>query len=91
MNEPEHLPLSEGETATVDAIKVLIDVMQNVGIAPTLAFDRALEVQRDAYVSREMPKAAAMMNILRQFARDLARAEERETSYHSSTVREGSS
>ncbi len=91
MTVPEHLPLSEGETATIDAIKILIDVMQNAGIAPTMAFDSALEVQSDAYVSREMPKAAAMMNILRHFACDPARAAKREDDYHSLNVQEGSS
>lgn len=91
MSTPDGVTLSEGETATVEAIKILIDIIQDAGIASATAFDVKLESQRDAFASMQMPKAAAMMAMLRQFACDPARMAEREKSYHRAEVQEGSS
>jgi hypothetical protein len=91
MSTTHNPPLSEGETATIGAVEAMIDVIQNAGIASNAAFDQAFASRRDAYLSREMPKAAAMMNIVREFACDPDRAAEREKKYHSANVQEGSS
>ena len=91
MSTHRNPPLSDCEAATIGAVEAMIDVIQNAGIGSNAAFDQAFASRRDAYLSREMPKAAAMMNIFREFACDPDRASERERKYHSATVQEGSS
>ena len=91
MTTTRNPPLSEGETATIGAVEAIIDIIQNAGIGSNAAFDEAFGRRRDAYLSREMPKAAAMMNIFREFACDPDRTAERDRKYHSAKVQEGSS
>ena len=91
MSTTRNPALSEGETATIGAVEAMIDIMQNMGIASVATFDEAFASRRDAYLSREMPKAAAMMNIFREFACDPDRTADRERKYHAATVQEGSS
>jgi hypothetical protein len=91
MSTTQSTPLSEGETATIGAVEALIDVIQNAGIVSNAALGQAFASRRDAYMAREMPRAAAMMNILRTFACDPDRAAARERVNRSAKAAEGSS
>jgi pyruvate/2-oxoglutarate dehydrogenase complex dihydrolipoamide acyltransferase (E2) component len=91
MSTSDVTPLSEGETATIGAVEAMIDVIQKAGIVSNAALDQAFASRRNAYMAREMPKAAAMMNIFRTFACDPDRAAERERMYHAAKATEGSS
>jgi len=70
--------LSDAEIALMDAIKALMEIMMTAGIAKPAAFDFMLTHQRNGYLSKRMPTAAAVMEMLRTFATDPQRDAQRQ-------------
>ena len=71
--------LGDAEIALMDAIKSVIEILMTAGIAKPAVFNRLFTHQRDAYLQKEMPTAAAVMEMLRLFAIDPGRAASRDT------------
>lgn len=70
--------LSDEAIALTDAMKTLIEIMLTAGIATPAVFDRFYGEQRDGKLRRECVRGAAIMETLRLFAIDPARATHRE-------------
>lgn len=60
--------LRDSEIALMDAIKSLMEIMLTAGIAQPKTFDKLFTNQRDGYLQKHMPAAAAIMEMLRHFA-----------------------
>jgi hypothetical protein len=67
-DETKHEALNDAEIALMDATKSLIEILLAHGIAKPSEFDTIFTYQRDAYVQKSMPNAAAIMEMLRQFS-----------------------
>lgn len=70
--------LSDEAIALTDAMKGLIEIFLVSGIAKPGAFDRMYRAMRDDKLKLECVKGAAIMEMLRLFATDPARATHRE-------------
>ena len=71
--------LRDSEIALMDAIKSLMEILLHANIATPRAFDHIFTNQRDGYLAKQMPRAAAVMELLRQFATSPEREEHRQT------------
>jgi len=70
-DEPHQL--TESEVALIAALKTVIEIMLNAGIAPVAVFDEMFAGQRDSYIAKGLPTAAGVIELLRLFATDPAR------------------
>lgn len=78
MDEPNSADLSDVEIALLDAIKTVMEIIMTTEIAKPIVFARMLGHQRDGYLAKKMPSAAAVMELLRTFAVDPQREAHRE-------------
>jgi len=60
--------LRDSEIAIVDALKLMMEVLIATDTVKTEVFERIFAQQRDRYISKEMPNAAVIMEVLRGFA-----------------------
>lgn len=60
--------LRDSEIAIIDALKMLIEIMVASGIAKPDGLQRLFSHQRDGYITKNMPNAAVVMEVLRSFA-----------------------
>ncbi len=68
MNKDNHEKLTDIEIALMDATKTVLEIIMTAGIAKPPVFDRMFTHQRDEYLQKRMPSAAAVMEMLRHFA-----------------------
>ncbi len=71
--------LRESEIALMDAIKTLVELLLMRGLVDPVGLGKIFAFQRDGYLAKEQPTAAALMEHLRQYVTDPARAAERQT------------
>ena len=71
--------LSDANIALMDAMKVLIDLALVTNQTNPRYFDQCFSHQRDGYIEKKMPAAAAVMELLRAFSTDREREAFRET------------
>ena len=64
----EQQKLNDAEIALMDAIKSLIEIMLARHVATGAEFDHIFSFQRDGYLKKQMPTAAAVMEMLREFS-----------------------
>ena len=64
----ENERLRDSEIAIVDALKLMMEVLVATGTVKTEVFERIFAQQRDGYITKEMPNAAVIMEVLRGFA-----------------------
>lgn len=74
----ERKGLNDVEIALMDAIKAVVEILLTQNIAQPDTFDQMFTHQRDTYIQKKMPDAAAVMEMLRQFASNPQRAAQRE-------------
>jgi len=67
-NRKDDERLRDSEIAMVDALKLLMEVLVATGTVKADVFERIFAQQRDGYISKEMPNAAVIMEVLRGFA-----------------------
>ncbi len=60
--------LRDSEIALVDALKTLMEIMVSGGIVKADVLQRVFAHQRDGYITKSMPNAAVIMEVLRGFA-----------------------
>ena len=60
--------LRDSEIAIVDALKLMMEVLVATNTVKADVFERIFAQQRDGYISKEMPNAAVIMEVLRGFA-----------------------
>lgn len=60
--------LNDAEIALIDAIKSLIEIMLARHVANGTELNQIFSFQRDAYLKKKMPTAAAVMEMLREFS-----------------------
>ena len=60
--------LRDSEIAIIDALKMLIEIMVASGTAKPEGLQRLFAHQRDGYITKNMPNAAVVMEVLRTFA-----------------------
>ena len=60
--------LQDSEIAMVDALKLIMEVLVATGTVKADVFERIFAQQRDGYITKEMPNAAVIMEVLRGFA-----------------------
>ena len=60
--------LRDSEIAIVDALKLMMEVLVATDTVKTEVFEQIFAQQRDGYISKEMPNAAVIMEVLRGFA-----------------------
>ena len=78
MTEQKHQGFSDTEIALIDANKTIMEIIMTIGLAKPPVFHRMLTHQRDQYLQKRMPDAAAVMEVLRRFAIDPKREAHRE-------------
>ncbi len=78
MTEQEHQGFSDTEIALIDVNKTIMEIIITVGLAKSSVLHRMLTGQRDQYLQKRMPDAAAVMEVLRKFAVDPKREAHRE-------------
>lgn len=64
--------LSDTEISLTDALKSVIDILIARKLADGRELDLMFSSQRDAYLQKKMPTAAAVMELLREFSVDRA-------------------
>ena len=60
--------LRDSEIAIVDALKLMMEVLVATNTVKADVFERIFAQQRDGYITKEMPNAAVIMEVLRGFA-----------------------
>lgn len=60
--------LRDSEIAIVDALKLMMEVLVVTGTVKAGVFEQVFAQQRDGYITKEMPNAAVIMEVLRGFA-----------------------
>ena len=60
--------LRDSEIAIVDALKLMMEVLVATDTVKTEVFEQIFAQRRDGYISKEMPNAAVIMEVLRGFA-----------------------
>jgi hypothetical protein len=60
--------LRDSEIAIVDTLKLLMEVLVATGTVKASVFEHIFAQQRDSYITKEMPNAAVIMEVLRGFA-----------------------
>jgi hypothetical protein len=60
--------LRDSEIAIVDALKLMMEVLVVTGTVKAEVFEEIFAQQRDGYITKEMPNAAVIMEVLRGFA-----------------------
>jgi hypothetical protein len=76
VGEPDDGNLRDSEVALMDALKTTFDLMMYAGVKPA-QIDKLLASQSAQYPP-VMPRAIAVMDMLRAFVRDSGRQEHRE-------------
>ena len=60
--------LRDSEIAIVDALKMMMEILVATGTVKAQVFEQIFTQQRDGYISKGMPNAAVIMEVLRGFA-----------------------
>lgn len=69
--------MTDAEQALTDAVKTLAEVMMSSGQVSERYLASMFTQQRDGYLTKQLPEAAAVMQMLATFCADPARREHR--------------
>jgi hypothetical protein len=65
---PSGEKLRDSEIAVIDALRTLLEILVASGIAKADTLQRLFAQKRDAYIQKDMPDAAVIMDVLKGFA-----------------------